>query len=51
MASDPLHCRFTGGALRLCEKRNLRLTIDGVHLNDEGARIYQTTILEQIKRM
>jgi lysophospholipase L1-like esterase len=37
-------CQQTGGAQKLSKKRNLRLTIDGIHLNKEGANLYKQTI-------
>lgn len=36
--------RKVGGAQKLSEKRNLHLTIDGVHLNRAGALIHKQTI-------
>jgi lysophospholipase L1-like esterase len=40
----------TGGADRLSRKRNLILTIDGVHLNSAGAMLYKQAIEIQINR-
>ncbi|RYY53775.1 MAG: hypothetical protein EOO09_16825 [Chitinophagaceae bacterium] len=41
---DWLRCLLPGGADKLAVKRGLRLTIDGVHLNSSGARIYAVAI-------
>ena len=47
---DKKRCRNDGGADRLSTKRNLSLTIDGVHLNSAGALIYKQTIERQINK-
>lgn len=44
MYFDKKKCQKAGGADKLSKKRNLRLTIDGVHLNSAGALIYKQTI-------
>ncbi len=41
---DTWKSRTSGGADELSSKRRLHLTIDGVHLNARGARIYEDTI-------
>ena len=41
---DKKVCQQAGGAEKLSKKRNLRLTIDGIHLNKEGANLYKQTI-------
>jgi len=43
-------CKTKNGADKLSMKRNLQLTIDGVHLNSKGALIFKTIIEKQIKR-
>ena len=45
---DKRKCRSDGGPDSLSRKRNLLLTIDGVHLNSDGAKIYMQTIEKQI---
>ena len=47
---DLKKCQETGGADRLSRKRNLILTIDGVHLNSVGAMLYKQAIEIQINR-
>ena len=48
MYFDRRRCQSNGGADKLSRKRNLLLTIDGVHLNSAGAMIYKQTIERQI---
>ena len=48
MYFDRRRCQRNGGADKLSRKRNLLLTIDGVHLNSAGAMIYKQTIEKQI---
>ena len=48
MYLDRRRCQRNGGADKLSKKRNLLLTIDGVHLNSAGAMIYKRTIEKQI---
>ena len=47
---DLKKCQETGGADRLSRKRNLILTIDGVHLNSVGAMLYKQAIEIQINK-
>ena len=47
---DLKKCQETGGADKLSRKRNLILTIDGVHLNSAGAMLYKQAIEIQINR-
>jgi lysophospholipase L1-like esterase len=47
---DKRKCKRDGGADKLSRKRNLILTIDGVHLNSAGAMIYKQTIEKQINK-
>ena len=47
---DKQTCQKSNGSDKLSEKRNLKLTIDGIHLNKEGARIYKETIEAVIKK-
>ncbi|MET0637333.1 MAG: GDSL-type esterase/lipase family protein [Chitinophagaceae bacterium] len=42
---DGLRCKIPGQADQLSRKRDLKLTIDGVHLNSRGARLYAQTVL------
>jgi lysophospholipase L1-like esterase len=48
---DKKECRTDGGAERMSRKRNLRLTIDGIHLNSAGAMLYKQTIECQINKI
>jgi lysophospholipase L1-like esterase len=41
---DKKECQQKGGAEKLSTNRKLRLTIDGIHLNKEGANLYKKTI-------
>ncbi|MEJ1241073.1 GDSL-type esterase/lipase family protein [Chryseolinea sp. T2] len=45
---DKKICRQKGGVQKLSKKRKLTLTIDGIHLNEEGANIYRRTIEKSI---
>ncbi|KQS37784.1 hypothetical protein ASG14_19725 [Pedobacter sp. Leaf194] len=45
---DHKACKTTNGSNELSSKRNLRLTIDGVHLNSNGAKIFKSVIDKQI---
>jgi len=45
---DHKACKTTDGSNKLSSKRNLHLTIDGVHLNSNGAKIFKSVIHEQI---
>ena len=47
---DKKVCLQPNGSDRLSEKRNLKLTIDGIHLNKEGARVYKEIIEQTIKK-
>ena len=47
---DAKKCRKPGGADTLSKKRNLQLTIDGVHLNSAGAKLYKQTIEKKITK-
>ena len=51
MYFDKKKCRVDGGADRMSRKRNLLLTIDGIHLNSAGAMIYKQTIEYQINKI
>ncbi|RYY63094.1 MAG: hypothetical protein EOO05_00365 [Chitinophagaceae bacterium] len=46
---DGLRCYLPGQADKLSAARKLRLTIDGVHLNTAGARLYATAISRALK--
>jgi len=46
---DKKACGKPNGSDRLSEKRNLKLTIDGIHLNKDGARVYKEIIEQTIK--
>jgi lysophospholipase L1-like esterase len=48
---DKRKCQREGGADRLSRKRNLLLTIDGIHLNSAGAMIHKQTIERQINQI
>jgi lysophospholipase L1-like esterase len=45
---DKLRSRMPGSADALSKKRKLHLTIDGLHLNSEGARFYMDEIEKQV---
>ncbi|NRF40240.1 GDSL-type esterase/lipase family protein [Pedobacter foliorum] len=45
---DRKACNTTNGAKKLSSKRSLQLTIDGVHLNSDGAEIFKSVIQTQI---
>ena len=47
---DKKKCRMEGGPDKLSAKRNLSLTIDGVHLNSAGAMIYKQAIEREINK-
>ena len=47
---DKKRCKRDGGPDKLSAKRNLSLTIDGVHLNSAGAVIYKRAIEQQINQ-
>lgn len=47
--ADAKKCTHKGAADRLSQKRNLKLTIDGIHLNSQGALLYKQTIEDQIR--
>lgn len=42
--TGPVICSFKQGAAWLSRKRRLRLTIDGVHLNHAGARLFASAV-------
>ena len=48
---DKKKCRTDGDADRMSSKRNLRLTIDGIHLNSAGAMLYKQAIECQINKI
>lgn len=56
---DRIHGAFTdslftiseGGLKRICSRRGLELTIDGVHFNHEGARLFAETVAETINKL
>jgi len=48
---DKKICGKPNGSDRLSEKRNLKLTIDGIHLNKEGARVYKEIIEQTLKKL
>ncbi len=45
---DRLTCMFPNAADKLSRKRNLKLTVDGIHLNSRGAAIFSETVLKLI---
>lgn len=45
---DKKRCKIDGGPDKLSAKRNLSLTLDGVHLNSAGAMIHKQVIERQI---
>lgn len=47
---DKITCANDNGADHLSAKRGLILTIDGVHINSKGAKIYHDTILNQLRQ-
>lgn len=47
---DRKTCQQPNGTDILSKKRGLRLTIDGVHLNEDGARIYKEIVESKIKQ-
>ncbi len=48
MIADVIFTRQSGGADKLSEKRNLAVTMDGVHLNRRGAEVLAEMIQEKI---
>jgi lysophospholipase L1-like esterase len=50
LAGDRWGSRTSRSAAELSRRRELRLTIDGVHINQDGARIYAEIFAEQIGR-
>ena len=47
---DKRRCKTSGGPDKMSAKRNLSLTIDGVHLNSAGAMIYKQAIEREINK-
>lgn len=47
--SDKLICLFKAGADWLAKKRGLKLTIDGIHINTNGANIFANTLIPILK--
>ncbi|PSR51900.1 hypothetical protein AHMF7605_28745 [Adhaeribacter arboris] len=49
--TDPVVSHTKKGPDWLSRKRHLQLTIDGVHLNNAGARIFKVCIIEQLQKL
>lgn len=43
--------RLTKNLNKLSHRRNLHLTIDGVHLNDQGAEIFANCVIHELKNL
>ena len=48
---DALKTKTIEGAMSLSKKRKLELTVDGVHINLEGAKIYCDVISDCLNNM
>ncbi len=48
---DPLRCSTKGGAEVVSRKRGLLLTVDGVHLNPQGAFLFAETVFEALSNL
>jgi len=48
---DAMKTKTVEGAMSLSDKRNLMLTVDGVHINSEGAKIYFDVIKSCLKKL
>ncbi len=48
--TDKIVTSFKTGASRLSKKRNLLVTIDGVHLNDKGAELFSQSVIKVLEK-